>query len=325
MTKNILLCCTLIVPLLALNACSQQAIPNSGSANTSNNTQNSTAVPGQNLNAPGFENSPLVAPPSFDQRPLQPGQSPPPQTLPNGLPALKPLKGVNVDKLFSENISDTNRRFDRLENAVVDMRREFEAVKPAIVRLVAVEEDIQQMVEQLEAIASQEQYTAAPPPAPVLVEPIEPEPDLSSTDLQTPKPAPPPVAIPTPAAQTQPTATQQTGNTNGTVVKNLRTGLHSNKVRLVLDMSAKTPYNLDLDSSENILIIELPQAGWNDTRSKTFGANEALLASYNVETMNEGKGTRIIIPLKKSTTILEQAILPPSDNPNFRLYIDLSL
>jgi len=54
------------------------------------------------------------------------------ERLPNGLPALKPLKGVNVDTLFAENIKSTDRRFDRLENAVVDMRREFEAVKPAI-------------------------------------------------------------------------------------------------------------------------------------------------------------------------------------------------
>ena len=289
MTKNIVLCCALFIPLLALNACSQQTIPNSGSANTSNNTQNANADSGSDVNNPGFASSPIVAPPSYDQRPLKPGESPQPQTLPNGLPALKPLKGVNVDKLFSENITNPDRRFDRLENAVIDMRREFEAVKPAIVRLVAVEEDIQQMVEQLEAMASQEQYAAVPPPA-------------------------------QPVASTPPSS-----NTSGTVVRNLRTGRHTNKIRLVLDMSAKTPYTVDLDTSENILLIELPQAGWNDAPSKTFGANEALLASYNVEAINNGQGTRIVIPLKKSSSILAQEILPPNGTPNFRLYIDLAL
>ena len=90
-------------------------------------------------------------------------------------------------------------------------------------------------------------------------------------------------------------------------------------------MSAKTPYTVDLDTSENILLIELPQAGWNDAPSKTFGANEALLASYNVEAINNGQGTRIVIPLKKSSSILAQEILPPNGTPNFRLYIDLAL
>lgn len=324
MTKNIVLCCALLIPLLALNACSQQSIPNSGSANTSNNTQSANADSGSNANNPGFASSPIVAPPSYDQRPLKPGESPQPQTLPNGLPALKPLKGVNVDKLFSENITNPDRRFDRLENAVVDMRREFEAVKPAIVRLVAVEEDIQQMVEQLEAMASQEQYAAAPSPAPVMTETLPPPQDLTPTQPEPP-PAPAPQAAPPPPAPQPVAATPPPSNTNGPVVRNLRTGRHSNKVRLVLDMSARTPYTVDLDTSENILLIELPQAGWNDAPSKTFGASEALLASYNVEAINNGQGTRIVIPLKKSSSILAQEILPPNGTPNFRLYIDLAL
>lgn len=244
------------------------------------------------------------------------------ETLPNGLPALKPLKGVNVDRLFAENITNTDRRFERLENAVVDMRREFEAVKPAIVRLVAVEEDIQQMVEQLETIASQEQYAA---PAPIVQQPINQPQDLKPLDLQAPQTsnngapqATEPKPMPAKASPAPNTA-------SGPVVKNLRTGIHSNKVRLVLDMSAKTPYTIDLDSSENILIIELPQAGWSGARSKAFGAKEPLLASYNVEAINGGKGTRIIIPLKKSSSVLKSALLPPGTTPNYRMYVDLSL
>lgn len=316
----------MIVPLLAVSACSQQFIPNSNSANTSTNTQNASADSGENASNKGFANNPIVAPPSYDQRPLKPGESPPPQTLPNGLPALKPLKGVNVDKLFSENINDTNRRFERVENAVVDMRREFEAVKPAIVRLVAVEEDIQKMVEQLEAIASQEQYAAPPQRAPI--QPSTAPQNLTPTDMQptpqktsTPIPS---VSVATPAPQ--PAAAPKTNNTSsGPVVKNLRTGIHNDSVRLVLDMSSKTPYTIDLDSSENILVIELPQAGWNGANSKAFGAKEPLLASYNVESMNGGQGTRIVIPMKKATRIIKQAVLPPGSNPNFRMYIDLSL
>lgn len=315
-----MLCLTLILSLGAVTACGQQIIPNSSSQQTSNNTQ-STAVPGAKTSSDGFLSAPIVAPPSYSDRPLKPGELPRAETLPNGLPALKPLKGVNVDKLFAENISSSDKRFDRLENAVVDMRREFEAVKPAIVRLVAVEEDIQNMVEQLEIMAKQEQQARS---APIHREQISTPQNLTPTDLTSPassvvsqvkepKPAPAPKAY---SPQT---------SSHGPTVKNLRTGRHSNKVRLVLDMSSKTPYNVDLDSSENLLVIELPEAGWSGATSKTFSSKAPLLASYSVESMNGSNGTRIIIALKKSTAILTKDLLPPGATPNYRMYIDLKL
>ncbi len=331
MTKHVVLRLPLILSLWVLTACSQQAIPNpsanSPGQQTSNNTQ-TPAVPGEKASSEGFLSAPIVAPPSFGNRPPKPGEMPRAETLPNGLPALKPLKGVNVDTLFSENITNTDRRFERLENAVVDMRREFETVKPAIVRLVAVEEDIQQMIEQLEAIAS-----APPPtPAPVYQPPIEPPQNLVKTDLQAPQTsnthienrgaiqATEPKPMPEKPATMAPTAVK-----SGPMVKNLRTGLHKDRVRLVLDMSTKTPYTVDLDSSENILVIELPAAGWAGTRSKTYGSKEPVLASYNVENINNGAGTRIIIPLKRASKVVKSALLPPGVTPNYRMYVDLSL
>ena len=274
-------------------------------------------MPGEKPSSEGFLSAPVVAPPSYNDRPLKPGEAPQSQKLPNGLPALKPLKGVNVDTLFSENITNTDQRFDRLENAVTDMRREFEAVKPAIVRLVAVEEDIQNMVEQLEAMAAQEQAR----PTTIYKE------ELSPNDMQAPaahnQAAPKMEAKPTP---TKPMSiTPSASQTGGATVKNLRTGRHSNKIRLVLDMSAKTPYNIDLDSSENILVIELPDAGWMGSTTKTFSSKEPLLASYNIESIENGNGTRIIIPLKKSSSVLKSALLPPGVTPNYRMYVDLSL
>lgn len=317
-----MLCLTLILSLGAMTACGRQIIPNSSSQQTSNNTQ-STAVPGAKTSSDGFLSAPIVAPPSYGDRPLKPGELPRAETLPNGLPALKPLKGVNVDKLFSENISNSGQRFDRLENAVVDMRREFEAVKPAIVRLVAVEEDIQNMVEQLEIMARQEQQARS---APIHREQIGAPQSLTPTDLTSPsssgvsqvmepKPAPAPTA----------TVYSPPMSSHGQTVKNLRTGRHSNKIRLVLDMSSKTPYNVDLDSSENLLVIELPEAGWSGATSKTFSSKAPLLASYSVEPMNGSNGTRIIIALKKSTAILTKDLLPPGATPNYRMYIDLKL
>jgi len=319
MTKHVVLSLTLILSLGAIAACGQQTIPNSSSQQqTSNNTQ-STAVPGARSANGGFLNAPVVAPPSFNNRPPKPGEMPQAEKLPNGLPALKPLKGVNVDTLFSENISSSDKRFDRLENAVVDMRREFEAVKPAIVRLVAVEEDIQQMVEQLEAMAS----APSPTPAPIVQQPISTSQQLTPTDLQAPQTSN--GAIQAAEPKPMPAEPMPITNNGGPTVKNLRTGRHNNKIRLVLDMSAKTPYTVDLDSSENILVIELSEAGWSGATTKTFGSKEPILASYSVDSINNGKGTRIIIPLKKSSSVLKTALLPPGVTPNYRMYVDLSL
>lgn len=90
------------------------------------------------------------APPGSTDRPLEPGQSGA-QYLPNGLPVL-PARGINAELLFAEKISDTDDRFRRLENAVTDLRRELNAAMPAIVRLSAVEQDMQELLGQLQTL-----------------------------------------------------------------------------------------------------------------------------------------------------------------------------
>lgn len=353
MTKNIVLCLGLFFILSVATACSQQISPDS---NTSTSTEQNSVESASNTSNEGFS-TPVVAPPSYNNRPAQPGQSPASETMPNGLPALKPLKGVNVDTLFSENISDTDRRFERVENAVVDLRREFEVMKPAIVRLVAVEGDIQALVQQLEALAQQDGFTPPSAPPPVQASPLPPaeqefaqvddpsvaensptslvpsdttaEPGLppgSAAPAAIPKvDESPPAARPPPSTPPPQTSPQGGGASDGTIVQNLRTGVHPGKVRLVLDISKQTPFSVDLDAGENILLIEMPEARWQGPASNAFGAKDALFSSYNVESINDGKGSRIILTLKKQTRILEQKALPPSSTPYHRVYVDLAL
>jgi len=145
--------------------------------------------------------APITAlPPGADSRPLQPGQSGT-TYMPNGLPALMPAsKGLNADQLFAEKLSSDDARLKRLENAVADLRREFDAVKPAIIRLSAVEADMEELVTQLQSLAP----GAVPPPAmpgqanindTTSIPDIGPMADNAAADLMDePKVAPVPVA-----------------------------------------------------------------------------------------------------------------------------------
>lgn len=250
--------------------------------------------------------APVALPPSYDDRPAQPGETKT-TTMPNGMPALQP-KGVNVSNLFAEKVTDTDRRFTRLENAVQGLRSEFESFKPAIVRLVAVESDIQDLIKQLDMLL-QNEPAAAPPP-----QPMSPPTQLSPADQ-----APPPMAASQPTSSPQPTMSAG----GASVITAMRVGTHSDKIRLVMDASKKTPFNVDFDNQENLLIIELPQARWNAARQQSF-ARSPVLQSYSVEDINNGQGSRVIMTLKKSTQILKQQALPPGSNPNYRIYLDLS-
>jgi hypothetical protein len=132
----------------------------------------------------------IVKPPDADSAPALPGTTGSQKTA-DGLPVLSP-RGANT-KLFAVSIDDEKKRIERLENAVQELRNDFDAVAPAIVRLVAIEKDIQNLVSQLEVLTGNT-------PAPTNIQPIE------EAALDTPVPEQP-AAIPAPPAPNQPPKT----------------------------------------------------------------------------------------------------------------------
>ncbi len=333
------LCFTLFLGVLS--ACSPKGIlhlkktesNNFETAKNTSNHKNDAAI-----------STPIALPPSFNDKPLKSGQT---NTvyMPNGMPALKPMKGVNADILFSENIKNTGERFERVENAVVDLRKEFEVYKPSIVRLAAVESDIQNLIKELEVLL---QETPTPQQPLDLIE--ESEADLKATQLNTqptpppperqnalkaaekphPKATPPPPkpkikeveAVPKDEIKEKPPP-KKNPQYDGIVSKNLRAGEHADKLRIVIDTNKHTDFTIDLDNNEKLIIIELPNARWVGKRSNNFKQSQ-LLESYTTEAINNGKGTMIILSLKKDTVIMQEKRLSPSDNtPYHRIYFDL--
>lgn len=347
-------------------------------ANTPAENTNSAVDPESKIGAP------VALPPSFSDT------SPPDQAgnTPNGFPAMQPMKGVNVDDLFAENIRDEDKRFERLEDAVLQMRKEFESVKPSIVRLAAVETDIQSLVKEMDAMLqetpTQMDGTLPPDEASLQIEQLDPQPAVPPEAVTENTPLPEPAAPATQSAEllsapplpmgstpvelpadiqnsgqqpkyvlTSPTGdaskkpqaltaqepkaapapsepkkqakqVQAAKSYDGIVAQELRIGEHDDKIRIVIDANKKTAHTLDLDNEEKLIIVEMPDAKWVGAMTKSFPDSQ-LVESYNVEPMNDGKGSMIVITLRRQTSVLKDSFLTPDGGQGHRIYFDLKL
>ncbi len=267
--------------------------------------------------------APVALPPRFgtENTPNQQQNA----TMPNGLPALQPMKGMNIDTLFAEKLKDPDDRFDRVEGAVVDMKKEFDVYKPAIVRLAAVEADIQNLIRELEVVLQetpqQQPIDLSGSSGPKLdIGQLDPQPKKPPELAKAPKKPTKTVVKYTPPAE--PAKKVSAKNFDGVVALNFRVGEHSDKVRVAFDTNKKTSYNIDIDNDEKLLIIELPDARWEDNQTPSF-KNSKMFESMNVEPIGN-TGTMIILSMKKEAQILQKKILSPDKTTEYhRVYFDL--
>lgn len=267
-----------------------------------------------NLPAQGDQQTmaPIGLPPGADNKPLKPGANGTVYAA-DGLPALRPARGINADMLFAERIKDGDQRFDRLETAVTELRREFDAVKPAIIRLSAVESDMQELLTQLETIVDQPQ---------ALQEPLgveQPRPEASAPTTLAPVTAPLAPQTPPPAAVEKPAVTPSVAaaSAGATIVQGFRIGEHQGMTRLVIDLNGATTYSRDLDNAERLLVIELPASAWNIKTTETL-KNSPLIQSWAAQSV-DGGGSRVIVNLKKGVKIVQENKLKQPD----RILMDL--
>lgn len=257
----------------------------------------------------------------------------------DGLPVLSP-KGVNT-ALFTGKVNDENR-FIRLENAVQELRNDFDAMAPAIVRLVSIEKDIQNLIAQLDVLtggavsapapsveSSQLEVSAPSQPAPIpaAISNAQEIAAASSTELETPAPStldtiPEATSAPAQIVPQAP-APAPAATSSGTFVKDVRVGAHPGKMRIVLDLKGRSKFNADLDNAEHILVIELPDTAWNAANTKDFSGNP-LLSSYRTSPLDNGAGTMLILQLKKSSDITYKTSIADPDGVSSRIVIDLA-
>lgn len=205
---------------------------------------------------------------------------------------------VDVDDMFSEDVRNDDQRFNRVENAVLDIKRDFASLKPKIDNLLSVETELQDLVTRLDELLYDEQPAAAPTaitPAPM----VEKKAKWAA-----------------PAKSTK----SASGRAS---VNSIRFGQHKDKIRAVLDLTANSNYSIDLDNNEKFLIVELPNTQWNAAASKNLKL--PLIKSYSTQPLENGSGTRLIVSLSKGTTLLKHQKLKASAKSNDRIYFDLAL
>jgi hypothetical protein len=250
-----------------------------------------------------------------------------------GFSATPPSKqelGYNPKNIFAKNLRSDDERLDRLERAVQDMRNEFDSVRPAIRRLMAVESDIQSLLDELRQLSDNPSVMADNRPAtrtvqtrppvqaaskPMIiasnredfvapVQPVQAPPKQTKTATSYQKKSPPPVS------GGQPT------------IYDVRVGEHPGKSRIVLDSNTNTGFNVDIDNNEKIMVVELPNSEWTASTAKSFGSKSPLISSYSVEESENGH--ILIFQLKKTANVVYQDEIAAYRGPGRRVVIDLS-
>lgn len=253
-------------------------------------------------------NKAVVIPPGYDKRP---DIDNPMDANDKGTAFSKNMKGLNLETLFLEEIDDEDKRFDRLEQAVIDFRREYEEVRPAIMRLTAIEADIQSLLGDLKTLAQTEKLPSEIESAPVEgVEVTEEEPPAPVSLLETDK-------NPVPLEQ------KVSAVSGGAKIEKIRIGLHPDKERIVIELSDKNAYDIDLDNEEKILVVSFPGLGTDDS-AVTDGTDlkSYLISSYDVSASMQD--LNIIFQLKKTTKVFHSEWLNAGQNYKYhRLIIDL--
>jgi hypothetical protein len=105
-------------------------------------------------------------------------------------------------------------------------------------------------------------------------------------------------------------------------VDNVRVGEHPGKTRLVLDVSQKLPFEISQRNGGQIIIINLPQAGWRTSPLLQI-SNSPLVKGFSSQSDGKG-GTMFTVELKRSAQVLWAESLLPSGIQGHRIVLDLA-
>jgi hypothetical protein len=357
---NALFICLLFIGLsVALGAC--ETTPKSTAPPPARQDETVRVEPDLSKTAKNISIDPLL-PPGADARPARAGETGRPRTA-EGLPILDP-KGIKADQLFTEVIKDPDRRMARLENAVVEIRKDLDAAMPAINRLVAIEGDIQDLVGQLQILLNDNQPLgpdmgldgASIPPIDLDAgadgttrtfgadDPVPQPPVLhdkkadhqSALDIaglgqggmsvQSQNTAPVrPLAKPILDAQTPAVKPLAAPvPASASTIKLSGIRVGEHNDKVRIVIDTAKPITMQDDLDLTEKLLVLDVAGVDVENARATQAPNAVVDAISLRSTGAGAG-QAVLELKRDTKILKTSTLPPTaENPNYRTVIDLA-
>lgn len=126
-----------------------------------------------------------------------------------------------------------------------------------------------------------------------------------------------------PAGETSLSAIQKVSSVEGEdhVVRTARIGKHSDKARVVLDLSGAIDYEVRQDTANSQIIIDMPAVGWT-ARPEYQGKENSRLRGYYIQELEKG-GTRLVLQTASAAKLGNHGLLSPHQDKKDRLYIDV--
>ncbi len=107
-------------------------------------------------------------------------------------------------------------------------------------------------------------------------------------------------------------------------VKGVRVGEHGAKTRVVFDLTggAKPEFKYDIDSTEKLLVVEMPGSNW--TGAATGTPKSPMIESWAAQETPSG-GSTVAIQLKKGARVLSSEYLKAEGTSPARLVMDIGV
>jgi hypothetical protein len=147
------------------------------------------------------------------------------------------------------------------------------------------------------------------PEAPTIIASLPPEPAVAPPEAIAPEAIAPAAIAPAAGAATS-------------SVRGVRVGEHPDKVRIVLDISGPAKFSYDIDNTEKLLIIDLPQSTWPTGATGSFDGN-ALVSGYTAKPSASG-GVTLAVELKKPAKLTMSSALEPNESYGHRIVFDVA-
>lgn len=105
------------------------------------------------------------------------------------------------------------------------------------------------------------------------------------------------------------------------IVNRVRIGEHSDKVRLVMDLSGSIAYTFQSVDDGQEIYVDMPDISW-DTMKKWRGDDTPVLKAFEIIELEDG-GVRLVLKAHDKMRVGDHALLSPGEDKGHRLFIDL--